>query len=267
MDAPPVLSIQGLSILRDQAVILKDLHWEIRQGEHWVVLGPNGCGKTSLLRAITGYLPPTRGEISVLGKTYGESDWRELRKRIGFVSANLAQQIESAETALEVVASGRHALLNSWERIPRAERQEAMRILRDVHAEKLANRHWLFLSQGERQRILIGRALMARPRLLILDEPCAGLDPLARERFLDFIETLARLEDAPGMILVTHHVEEILPAFTRALILGSGQVVAAGPLRQALTSSHLSQAFGHPIRLSRHSRHRGHKSRFRIELD
>lgn len=246
-----VLSVRGLTIARGGATILKGVDWEIRRGEHWVVVGPNGSGKTSLLRALTGYLPPTKGHLSVLGETYGESDWRELRRVIGIVSASISQQIENPETAQEVVISGRFATINHWGPVHTADRREAKRVLRRVDAGHLADRPWLFLSQGERQRVLIGRALMTHPQLLILDEPCAGLDPVARTRFLRFVEDLMRTPDAPGVILVTHHVEEIRPTFTHALILGGGRVISTGPLVRSLTSPALSRAFGQPLRLTR----------------
>jgi iron complex transport system ATP-binding protein len=248
--AKTIVGVSDLKIERD-APILRSINWNIAPGEHWVILGANGSGKTSLLSALTGYLPPTAGEISVLGEIYGRTDWRELRKRIGLCSSSIQQMMEGHQTALETVISGRHAMIGMWGEIRPEERSQALRILRQVEAEPLRDRPWRFLSQGERQRALIGRALMARPRLLILDEPCAGLDPVAREHFLQFLERLARQPGAPTLVLVTHHVEEIMPVFSHVLILKDGAVLASGTKLKVLTSRVLSRTFHAPVRLRR----------------
>jgi len=214
-----------------------------------VVLGSNGSGKTSLLSALTGYLTATRGEIAVLDRHYGATDWRELRKEIGLVSSSVRQMMPESEPALTTVISGKYAMIDYWGATKPADRVSALRILRQIEASHLAERPWLVLSQGERQRVLIGRALMARPRLLILDEPCAGLDPVAREHFLDFLQRLGGRRRAPAIILVTHHVEEIMPVFTHALLLRGGSVAAAGAVADVLTSPQLSNLFGAEVRV------------------
>lgn len=247
----PILDIEGLSISRSGTLILSAVSWRVLPGEHWVILGANGSGKTSLLAALTGYLMPTAGEISALGERYGETDWRELRTRIGLVSSSLRQMMNDAEPALLTVAGGKFAMIDFWGEPTRADRRQARSLLELVEAGHLADREWGVLSQGERQRVLIARALMSRPRLLILDEPCAGLDPAAREHFLQFVDALARRAGSPALVLVTHHVEEITPVFTHALLLAKGQVAASGPLRRALTSANLSAAFDCSVRLLR----------------
>lgn len=247
----PILEVSGLRVVRGRTTILRDVAWRVRPGEHWVILGANGSGKTSLLKALTGFLTPTAGEIAVLGQIYGESDWRELRLHIGVVTSAFAAAIPLAEVALDTVISGKFAQLDLWHRVSHADRTAAARLLRLVGAARLAHREWVYLSQGERQRVLIARALMARPRLLILDEPCAGLDPVAREKFINFVNRLARRRDAPALVLVTHHVEEITPAFTHALLLRGGRVVGSGPKTALLTSAGLSAAFGAPLQLTR----------------
>ncbi len=199
--------MEGLRIERSGTVILDDISWHVNRGQHWVILGANGSGKTSLLSALTGYLMPTAGEVSVLGETYGRSDWRELRKKIGIVSSSVRQMMSDDEPALESVASGKYAMIDFWGKLTTREKAEARELLRQVECEYLAAREWRVLSQGERQRVLIGRALMAKPRVLILDEPCAGLDPAAREHFMQFIHRLGRHPDSPTLIFVTHHVE------------------------------------------------------------
>jgi len=247
--AVPILEISGLRIRRGRTVILRDVSWRVERGQHWVILGANGSGKTSLLSALAGYLMPTAGEISVLGRRYGHADWRELRKEIGLVSSSIRQMMADDEPALETVVSGKYAMIDFWGRATARDRAEARRILRQIECPHLAERPWGVLSQGERQRVLIGRALMARPRLLILDEPCARLDPAAREHFLQFLQRLGRRRAAPTLVLVTHHVEEIMPVFSHALILKNGRVLASGRKSVTLGTKLLSTAFDARVRL------------------
>jgi iron complex transport system ATP-binding protein len=244
-----VLAVTNLRIERAATVILHDVNWRVQRGEHWVILGANGSGKTSLLSALTGYLMPTSGDISVLGETYGESDWRELRKHIGLVSSSVRQMMADDEPALETVASGKHAMINFWGRVTPGESAQARKLLRQVECAYLADRPWRVLSQGERQRVLIGRALMARPRVLILDEPCAGLDPAARENFLQFLQRLGTSPQAPTLVLVTHHVEEMMPVFSHVLVLKNGTVLASGRKADVMTAKNLSLAFAAKVKL------------------
>jgi iron complex transport system ATP-binding protein len=253
-DVPAVISVSKLRVERE-AVILEAIDWAVEAGQHWVILGANGSGKTSLLSTLTGYMPLTAGEISVLGETYGRTDWRELRKRVGIVSSSINQLVEGHHTPLDTIIGGRHAVIGMWGEVRPAERRQAEKLLQQIEAEAIRNRPWRVLSQGERQRVLIGRALMARPELLILDEPCAGLDPVAREHFLQFLGRLAHTGRAPTLVLVTHHVEEIIPAFSHVLLLRKGGVLAAGPKGKVLTSRTLSQAFNASVEL-RHQRGR-----------
>ena len=245
-----ILTVRDLTIQRGPVRILDRLTWSVAPGQHWVILGANGSGKTSLLSALTGYLSPTSGDITVLGQTFGESDWRDLRTRIGLVSSSIRQRIPDHEPALTTVISGRYAMIDYWGRIRAADRTAAQRLLVAVEAKNLAVRPWGVLSQGERQRILIARALMARPPLLILDEPCAGLDPLARENFLAFLHRLGTQRRAPALIFVTHHVEEIIPLFTHTLLLRAGRILAAGANKSVLTTARLAATFDAPLRLT-----------------
>lgn len=247
-----ILSVSDLSLVREGNRILEGINWRIAAGEHWAILGANGSGKTSLLSALTGYLTPTAGEIEVLGQRYGASNWPELRKQIGIVSSSVRQQMADAEPALISVISGKYAMIDYWGRVKSADREAALGILRQIDAVHLAERPWRVLSQGERQRVLIGRALMAQPRLLILDEPCAGLDPVAREHFLQFVDRLTARsigKTSPTLILVTHHVEEIVAGFSHVLALKAGCVMAAGNRAAVLKSGILSRVFGEPVRL------------------
>ena len=246
-----ILEVSRLVVVRDGTTILREISWRVERGQHWVVLGSNGSGKTSLLSALTGYLPPTRGEVAVLGQQYGESDWRELRLKVGLVSSSIRQMMSDAEPALTTVVSGKYAMIDYWGRVRPEDRAEAARLLEQVELGYLAQRPWRVLSQGERQRVLIARALMARPELLILDEPCAGLDPVARENFLAFLQRLGERADAPALVLVTHHLEEIVPAFSHALLLREGAVLASGLTADTLTGARLSQVFGAPCRLQK----------------
>lgn len=255
----PIFEVKNLRVERE-AVILHEVNWRVERGQHWVILGANGSGKTSLLSALTGYLMPSRGEIRIGADCFGASDWREVRKSVGLVSASLGHKIEPEQTAREVILSGRDGQINFWGRVPAAEERHAARVLRQVKATHLASRAWRGLSQGERQRVLIGRALMARLRLLFLDEPAAGLDPVAREDFLQFLGVLAALRHAPTLVLVTHHIEEIVPLFTHVLLLREGQTLAAGLKESVLTTANLSATFHAPVGV----RHRG--ARYQLEV-
>jgi iron complex transport system ATP-binding protein len=261
MQAMGIISIRDLCVVRGGTEILKAIQWEVAPSENWVILGANGSGKTTLLSCVTGYVTPSAGTIEVLGKRYGKTDWRELRKEVGLVSSSIRHWIEDAQTALDIVASGRNAELNLWRPAEGSLLREARKRLREVECGRIETRPWAFLSQGERQRVLIGRALMARYRILILDEPCAGLDPVARERFLQFLSRLASSAKTPNLVFVTHHVEEILPCFGKALILKGGRVLSQGPIDAVISSANMSKAFDSSIKVEKNS------ERFQIRFD
>lgn len=248
-----ILEITKLRVTRGTTTILQNVNWRVGAREHWVMLGPNGCGKTSLLKALTGYLTTTEGDIALLGHRFGETDWRELRLQIGIVTSALQAGIPPAEPAIETVISGRYAQLDLWQKTTRADAIDARKWLRFFNAVHLENRAWVYLSQGERQRVLIARALMSAPKLLILDEPCAGLDPIARKEFLGFVEILAKRRGGPALVLVTHHIEEITPSFTHALLLRDGTSLASGPREKILTSAQLSDAFSSPVKVRKNA--------------
>ncbi|MBB21781.1 MAG: ABC transporter [Roseibacillus sp.] len=254
----PVVEIKDLTVKYDK-IVLKKVDWKIQRGEQWVLLGSNGSGKTTLLMSMAGYVTPTKGDVIV-----GDEDvaWSDLRKRIGVISASIAQKIDPSETVFEVVLSGKNAMINHWGKIPREDRKAAKRALKKVEVEHLRNRPWGVISQGERQRTLVGRALMCKPKLLILDEPCAGLDPVARGDFLDFVDRLAsRKKGAPTLVFVTHHVEEIIPSITHVALLGDGQFVDKGPLDEALKTGNLRKTFGENVSL----RKPGGKYRLKVD--
>lgn len=250
MPAPAtILQLDQLTVHRGTTQILDRLSWRVGAGEQWVILGANGSGKTSLLAALTGYLTPTSGSVELLGHRYGQTDWRELRTRVGIVSSAIRQKVPDWDSAELVVIGGRYAMIDYWGRVKKADREAALRELRRVGCAHLATREWGVLSQGERQRVLIARALIAEPAVLILDEPCAGLDPVARRQFLVFLQKLATRKRGPALLFVTHHVEEIVPAFTHTLLLRKGRVQAAGTMAEVLTDSALSKTFHAPLRL------------------
>lgn len=259
--ASPILSLAGVRFVRGERVILDGIDWVVRAGEHWVILGPNGCGKTSLINCLTGYEMATAGEITVDGSEYGHTDWREVRKRVGLVTATLTRYLEPHEPVVEAVASGRDAMLNLVGPIDDALRDEARKLLVRIGCGHLIDSRWGVLSQGERQKVLICRALMSRYAVMILDEPCAGLDPVARQNFLGWLHEIALQPDAPSLVLVTHHVEEILPCFNHVLLLRSGKVLAGGERDAVLTSPLLSEAYGAPVELKHDA------ARLQYELD
>ncbi len=254
------LSVSGLHFRRGDRVILQDITWQVMNGQHWVILGPNGCGKTSLIKLITGYEMATTGDIAVGDAHFGSSDWREVRKRVGLVTTALTHFIEPGEPVLDAVVSGREAMLNLVGSMSRSQKREARELLEAIGCGYLADSRWGVLSQGERQKILICRAMMARFDVMILDEPCAGLDPVAREHFLQWLHTLATSEHAPSLVLVTHHVEEILPSFSHVLLLKEGKVFASGRKAKALTSENLSEAYGARLKLEKD------RGRFRLRM-
>ena len=237
------LRVEGLKIERDQNRIIHDLTWQVQKGEHWCILGANGSGKTSLLRALTGYFMPTAGEIFLLGHQYGEADWRDVRLELGIVSSAVRQMMADSEPAVVSVVSGKYAMIDYWGEPLPEDLKLARRILKQVECQHLEDRPWAYLSQGERQRVLIGRALMAKPSLMILDEPCAGLDPGARENFVQFLQRLGSKRRAPTTIIVTHHVEEIMPVFTHVLMLRDGRILCSGEKGKVMNSKNLSALF------------------------
>jgi iron complex transport system ATP-binding protein len=245
----PLIEVQNLSLWRDRP-ILNDISFRILPQESWVILGPNGSGKSSLLAALTGYLPASKGSIEILGHHYGKSDWREIRKFIGIVSSHVTSSIHENEIVEHLVISGKEAILNYWGKIEEADRKEAKRLLKQVGCLHLATHTWGTLSQGERQKVFIARALMARYKILILDEACAGLDLVAREEFLKQIEKIVKSKKSPLLIWVTHHLEEIASWMTHVLLLKKGKVLAQGLKKNILNSTNLSKAFERKIKVS-----------------
>lgn len=237
---------------REKKEVLRDITWQVRKGEHWAILGLNGSGKTTLLKMINGYIWPTTGTLSVLGRRFGTVDLRDLRKKIGWVSSALADRISPDDSPESVILSGRFATIGLYQNITAEDRDRARSLLKRLDCIAYAERPFGTLSQGERQRVLIARALMASPELLILDEPCNGLDIFARERLLSIIQQLAARPDAPTLIFVTHYVDEILPCFDHTLLLKAGMIYQTGRTVEMLTPENMSTFYGDGVIVERH---------------
>jgi iron complex transport system ATP-binding protein len=247
-----VLRLEGVAVRRSGRTILGPLDWTVRAGERWVVFGPNGSGKTTLLQVASTYLWPSAGSVSVLGERIGSVDARTLRETIGYAGSALERAIPDDVAALDVVMTARHAALAPWwHRYTDADRARALELLVRLGVGAFANRSFGLLSTGERRRVQIARALMPDPRLLLLDEPGAGLDLGAREALLADLAALSKDPRLAAIVLVSHHVEEIPPGFGHALVLGDGRAVASGPIAVALASEPLSAAFGLPLVVER----------------
>jgi iron complex transport system ATP-binding protein len=239
-----VLHLENVSLKRDGAWILQNVSWHVEKGEHWALVGLNGSGKTSILNLLNAFYFPTSGKVTVLGKEFGKTYLGEkLRSLIGFVSSSLQEKFHRGDNAFEIVLSGAFASIGLYEKPTDEMRKKAIQLLEDFDCIQYANRSYDTLSQGEKQRVLIARALMADPSILILDEPTNGLDFIAREQFLEAIDHLSKRPDAPVMIYVTHHVEEILPSFNKTLLLKNGQVFASGLTSDMISSTSLSRLF------------------------
>lgn len=249
-DPDLLIDFRKVSLRRGGRVLVGPVTWQVELDERWVVIGPNGAGKTSLLRIAAAMEYPSTGQAYVLGERLGRVDMSELRARVGLSSSALAQRIPDDEVVRDLVVSAGYAVLGRWrESYEDVDYAQAIDMLESVGAEHLAERIYGTLSEGERKRVLIARSLMIDPELLLLDEPAAGLDLGGREELVSRLADLAADPDAPAIVLVTHHVEEIPPGFSHALILAEGQVVAGGLLSDVLTAENLSKAFGQSIAL------------------
>lgn len=251
-DPDLLIEFEDVIVRRGGNVLVGPVTWKVELDERWVVLGPNGAGKTTLLRIAAAELFPTAGTAHVLSETFGRTDLSELRPRIGMSSSALANRVPADEKVTDLVLSAGYGVLGRWrEAYDRIDTDRAVEMLESLGAEHLAHRAYGTLSEGERKRVLIARALMTDPELLLLDEPAAGLDLGGREELVARLGELAADPDAPAMVLITHHVEEIPPGFTHALLLKEGGVVAQGLLDDVITAENLSKAFSQSITLDK----------------
>jgi iron complex transport system ATP-binding protein len=247
-DPDLVIEVVGANVVRGGKHLLRDVSWRVELDERWVVLGPNGAGKTTLLSLASANMHPTSGSVYVLGEKLGRVDISELRTHIGLSTAHLHDRIPGDEKVANVVITASWAVVGRFrENYDPIDVARAGNLLDQLGVVALSDRLYGTLSEGERKRVQIARALMTDPELLLLDEPAAGLDLGAREDLVSRLSGLAEDPDAPAMVLVTHHVEEIPPGFTHALLLRDGQAVAQGLLRDVMTSEHLSTTFGLPL--------------------
>jgi iron complex transport system ATP-binding protein len=248
-----VLEFAGVCVVRGDNTLLDDINWEVEEGQRWVVLGPNGAGKTTLLELAAGRIHPTSGVAGVLGEVLGVVDVFELRPRIGLSSAAFADRLSADELVHDVVVTASYGIVGRWhESYDALDHARATELLESLGAAHLSERMFGTLSEGERKRVQIARALMTDPELMLLDEPAAGLDLGGREDLVTRLGLLAADVEAPAMIVVTHHVEEIPPSFTDALLMREGRIVAAGPVEITLTAANLSETFGLPLVVERH---------------
>jgi iron complex transport system ATP-binding protein len=255
-----IIEVAGVSLMRDGKKLLSDIHWTVKKGEHWAVLGLNGSGKTTLLNMINGYIWPTKGSIKVLGKAFGKTSLPELRKSIGWVSSSIQERIPRNQLARDVVISGKYASIGLYEAVDAQDEEKALRLMEQLHCAALFSRAYEHCSQGERQKLLIARALMAEPRILILDEPCNGLDLFAREILLESVEELAKDKHGPTLVYVTHHPEEISPAFQKTLLIRNGEVFRQGRTSEMIEKQVLSRFFEHEIQVE----WRGNRALFQV---
>jgi len=243
-----ILEIDNVSVRRGDKNILGPLNWQVLEGQRWVVLGPNGAGKTTLLQVCSSLIHPTIGNIRILGEQLGKVDVFELRTRIGLTSSALVEQLPSDELVIDVVLTAAYAMLGRWqEKYDLWDESRAMALLTALGVRELGERHFGSLSDGEKKRVQIARALMADPELLLLDEPASSLDLGGREDLLKRIEIFAKDPLAPATVIVTHHIEEIPSGTTHALLLKDGTVVAQGMIDTVITDENLSHAYGLPI--------------------
>ncbi|MGJ6965066.1 ABC transporter ATP-binding protein [Streptosporangium sp. G11] len=247
-----VLRLQDVTVRRDGAALLREIDWTVHEDERWVVIGPNGAGKTTLLQVVGAMLFPTEGIVEILGERLGQSDVFELRPRIGLASAALAEKVPPEEKVIDLVLTASYAILGRWtEEYDSNDVTRAVELIDQFGCAHLIRRRFNTLSEGERKRVQIARALMPNPELLLLDEPAAGLDLGGREDLVRRLSMFAHDPKAPTMVLVTHHVEEVPSGFTHALLLRHGSVVAQGPIDQVMTAENLSRTFSVPLTLDR----------------
>ncbi|CAD2070628.1 ABC transporter ATP-binding protein [Jeotgalicoccus coquinae] len=244
-----ILSLNNIIWRRNGDTILNDISFEVNKGEQWAVLGLNGAGKTSLLDIIMGYNYPTAGSASVIGTEFGRASLPDMRKRIGYVSSSLDKFHETLnrETGLNIVLSGKFSSFGIYQDIDEASKERAEKVLQDLNLSHLMDRTYNTFSQGERRRVLIGRALMGNPELLILDEPCSGLDIRAREDVLKIVNKIP--EEERHLFYVTHHIEELTGSITHVLLIKDGGIVAAGPKEEVLTGTLLSETYKTPVKV------------------
>lgn len=237
-----ILELANNSFQRNSSQILKNVNWDIKKGEYWALIGPNGAGKTTLLKIISGNLWPSSGKVKVLGHEFGKTDLRELRKKIGWVSSHIAESISQNEKAIDVVLSGKHSSLGIYGKVTDKDKRQADELLKFIGASHIKDKQFKIISQGERQKVLIARALMAKPLILILDEPCSGLDVVSRKNLLATVSRICK-EGKTTIVYCTHHFEEIVPEIGHVLMIKGGAVFMKGKSSEILNEKNLEKLF------------------------
>lgn len=245
-----VIEMEDVSWRREGKEILHNINWQVNKGDHWAVLGLNGSGKTTLLNMVNGYIWPTTGNVTVLGETFGHTDIHMLRRSIGWVSSSIGERVNGRHRAEELVVSGKFAAVGLTYANPTAEDFErAKEIMIDLGIGHTYSQTYAKCSHGEKQKVLIARALMADPKLIIFDEPTNGLDFVAREQLLDTIANIANDENGPTVIYVTHHIEEVLSIFSHTLLMKDGTIYRQGNREEVITNEHMSTLYDRPIKV------------------
>jgi iron complex transport system ATP-binding protein len=243
-----IIQLENVSLKRNGAWILKDINWEVKKGENWVLYGLNGAGKTALLSLLNGYFFPTKGKVTVLNKEFGKVNiGEEIRQKIGLISSSLQEKLYGTDSAYEIVLSGSFASIGLYKTPDDEMRKKAISLMRELGCLGYADRDYHTLSQGERQKVLIARALMSDPEILVLDESTNGLDFVAREQLLETVEKIAKTPNGPTLLYVTHHAEEILPVFDKTLLLRKGEIFSTGNTKELLSSETISAFLEMPV--------------------
>ncbi|MCT2338629.1 ABC transporter ATP-binding protein [Corynebacterium sp. p3-SID1056] len=251
-DPDLLIDFRGVEFSRGGARLVGPVDWQVELDERWVVIGPNGAGKTTLIRMASALEFPSKGTAFVLGEQLGRTDMRDLRAAIGLTSSAIATRIPDDEKVGDLVVSAGYAIVGRWrEDYDEMDYAQAMDVLEQVGAIHLIDRRWGTLSDGEKKRVLIARAVMINPELLIMDEPAAGMDLGGREDLIAYLGELALDPDAPAMVMITHHLEEIPYGFTHAMLLDEGEIIAQGLIDDVLTSENVSKAYHQPIEVTR----------------
>jgi iron complex transport system ATP-binding protein len=246
-----VASLEKVGFVRDGRAILSDISWTIDQSERWVIVGPNGAGKTTLLGMLASFVQPSQGSVTILGERLGRTDVFELRPRVGFASSDMARRIPDNESVTDAVLTAAWGVTGRWqETYEDIDVRRATRVLSEWRLDHLASHYVGTLSDGERKRVQIARAVMTDPELLLLDEPAGSLDVGAREDVIEMLDHFSSEASSPAMVMVTHHVEEIPTGFTHLLVLQAGKIVAKGPIAETLTGDVMSEAFGRPLSIT-----------------
>lgn len=245
-----MIILENVDVKRNGSMLLKDINLHVKKGEHLVLFGLNGSGKSTLLQLITGYLWPSNGKVTILGKQFGKYPLHELRKSIGIVSSAMEERLYD-DTAENIVISGKYASVGLYIEPDAGTVEKALELMDTFGCSHLKGRSYHTLSQGEKQKILVARALMTDPKILILDEPCVGLDVLAREQVLNMIATISEQEETPALLYVTHHVEEILPLFHRMALMKEGTIEYSGDIKNMMTSEVLTGFLDTPVKLEK----------------